>query len=323
MVTKGTPTLRSQRYKANLKLQEKIISTPKTSGNDALPSPISKPVIQDEGAQRTFNTVLILQKSLLRSVSPHTHEYDALQLLGQYNSECALLYQDAYDCNIILTKQLDDVNAKLLAQFEVQNAEIIKLQDELEKTKHKLEFYRQHAEKAQLVPTAFRKRFVPPTDDFALSPEQLYQLVLFARDDIGARDHALEKLQLQKKQLEYSFEQILTSSSELLSLHVTLLEQHLQLQARLKVSVSAVMHYRNQLLLYRPTAVLLAPCQAQLQETQAKYEKLAEQVSKEDPLLKELYDYFKGDYPTKLLRRLDLDPADLRELRPYLWEDDT
>jgi hypothetical protein len=61
--------LLSQRYKANLKLQYNIISTPTTSGNGVLPSPISKPVIQDEGAQRTFNTVLILQNSLLRFLS--------------------------------------------------------------------------------------------------------------------------------------------------------------------------------------------------------------------------------------------------------------
>ena len=317
MVTKGKPSARSQSYKANLKLQEKIISTP-TSGNDVLPSPISKPVIKDEGARRTFNTVLILQESLLRSVNPHTHEYDSLKLLGQYNSECALLYQDAYDRNIILTKQLDDTNAKLLAQFEVQNADIISLQDELKKTKIKLDFYQQQAEKAHLVPAKLRKRFVPPAADIALSHEQLYQLVLLARDDIHIRDQALEQLQFQKKQLECSFQQILNSSSELLALHVTLLEQHLQLQARLKVSASAVSHYRTKLLEYRATAVQLAPHQAQHQEIQAKYDQIAAQVSKEDTLLKELYDHFDGNYPTY---RLDDVGAELRELRPYLWQE--
>jgi hypothetical protein len=44
---------------------------------------------------------------------------------------------------------------------------------------------------------------------------------------------------------------VLTSSSELLALHVTLLEQHLRLQARLKASVSGVTHYRNKFLEYR------------------------------------------------------------------------
>jgi hypothetical protein len=99
---------------------------------------------------------------------------------------------------------------------------------------------------------------------------------------------------------------------------VTLLEQHLQLQARLKVSVSAVTHYRNQLLVYRHTAGLLAPCQAQLQEAQAKYEKLAEQVSREDPLLKGLYC---NDYGHPYVHQY-LDYEELRELRPHLWLDD-
>jgi hypothetical protein len=62
-------------------------------------------------------------------------------------------------------------------------------------------------------------------------------------------------------------------------LHVALLEEHLQLHARLKVSSSAVLHYQNQLLGYSTTMVWLAQCQAQLQETQAKYDTLAAQVS--------------------------------------------
>ena len=125
--------------------------------------------------------------------------------------------------------------------------------------------------------------------------------MLFARDDIQDHDRALEKLQFQKTQLELSFEQILTSSSEILSLHVTLLDQHLDLQARHRASVSA-----------------LDTSQAQLQEIQATYDKLAAQVSEEDPLLKDLYDYFEGDYPT---HRLDDAASDLCKLRSYLWPD--
>ena len=60
-----------------------------------------------------------------------------------------------------------------------------------------------------------------------------------------------------------------------------------------------------------------------LQELQAKYDKLAAQVSAEDPLLKELYDYYGGkiggEYPT---HRLDSVGEDLCSLRPYLWPDD-
>ncbi len=110
---------------------------------------------------------------------------------------------------------------------------------------------------------------------------------------------------------------------ELLTLHVTLLEQHLQLQARLQVSCSAVTHYRkfrNLLLEYCTTVNdQFSTCQAQLQETQAKYDKLAAQVSEEDPLLKELYDLFDGNYPTY---RRDSIAVDLCKLRHYLWPDD-
>ncbi len=125
--------------------------------------------------------------------------------------------------------------------------------------------------------------------------------------------------------LKNSIDQVLTSSAETLSLHVSLLDQQLQLQARLKVCSSAVQHYRNQFLEYRTASdVQLSTCfTAQLHEIQAKYDKLAAQVSEEDPLLHELHDHFGGNYPTY---RLDDVAADLCKLRPYLWpdnEDDT
>ena len=129
MVTKttGKPTLRSQRYKANLKLQEEIISIPTTSGNDVFPSPISTPVIQDEGAQRIIDTIHVLHQSLGHLVSPNDHAL--VKLLGQNISDFVRLHQEARARNILLQQQLDDSNAKLLAQFEVQNAEILNLED--------------------------------------------------------------------------------------------------------------------------------------------------------------------------------------------------
>ena len=131
----------------------------------------------------------------------------------------------------------------------------------------------------------------------------------------------MEQLQLQNTLLKSSIDQVLTSSAETLSLHVSLLEQHMQLQARLKVCSSAVQHYQNQILEHRTTtAVQLSTCTAHLQELQAKYDKLAAQVSEEDPLLKELYDHFGyRDYPTS---RLDDVGENLCKLRPYLWSDD-
>ena len=67
---------------------------------------------------------------------------------------------------------------------------------------------------------------------------------------------------------------------------MTLLEQHLQLQARLKVSASAVTHYRNQFLEYRTTTTEhLSTSQAQLQATS---DQLAAQVHQDDSVLKAL-----------------------------------
>ncbi len=71
---------------------------------------------------------------------------------------------------------------------------------------------------------------------------------------------------------------------------MTLLEQHLQLQARLKVSASAVTHYRYQFLEYPTKLDTQLTSSQQLQETCAKYDQLTEQTSKEDSILKPLID---------------------------------
>jgi hypothetical protein len=140
-----------------------------------------------------------------------------------------------------------------------------------------------------------------------------------AHTDIQVRDSALERLRLNTEK-KSSIDQVLTSSSHTLSLHVLLLKQQVQLQARLKVSTSDVTHYRNQLLAYRTTTDRqLSTSQARPQEIQAKYDKLAAQVSEKNPLLKELYDHFGGIYPTYRLDNVD---ADLHKIRPYLWPDD-
>jgi len=323
MVTTRKPTLRSQRYKANLKLQEKIISTPTTSGNDVIPSPISPLITPDESAQRIIDTINVLHQSLDLVVSPNPHGHALVKLLGQNISDCVRLYQDAHNRNIVLQQQLDDANAKLLAQFEVQNAEILKLEDQLKKSQAVSDFFRAQAMKAGVVPSLRRSRSIS-SDDEHLTQAQLLQQLSLARTDIQVRDFALEQLQLQHSALKSAFEQVLTSSSDTLLLHVSLLEQHMQLQARLKVCSSAVQHYRNQHLEHRTTTdVQLSTCTTHLQELQAKYNKLAVQVSEEDPLLKELYDYFGGqlggDYPTT---HLDSVGEQLCKLRPYLWSDD-
>jgi hypothetical protein len=143
-----------------------------------------------------------------------------------------------------------------------------------------------------MIPPRRRHRFVSSEADNALTPEQLYQKLLLARDDIQVRDCALERLQVPHTQLQASFEHVLTSSSELLALHVTLLEQHLQLQARLKVSASAVTHYRNKFLEFRTNLdsqlTLSQQTSSTLQETSAKYDKLAAQIAQEDPIVRSI-----------------------------------
>jgi hypothetical protein len=141
-----------------LQIQDKIKSTPTTSGNDVFPSPLSPPITQDEGAERIIDTIHALLHSLGRLVSPNDHAL--VKLLGQNISDCVDLYQEAHNRNIMLQQQLDDSNAKLLAQFEVQNAEILKLDDQIKKSQAVSDFCREQALKAGVVPTPAMS---PPT----------------------------------------------------------------------------------------------------------------------------------------------------------------
>jgi hypothetical protein len=205
MVTKGVPAARSQRYKANKILQKKKLSTPPTSGNDVLPSPIviyQKPLTEVEGALRAFATVRVLHQSLLHAASPGTHPNDLLQVMGPYLHDCSQWYNEEHDHNTALQKQLDDANSKFIAQ----DAEILHLQDQLKKGRETAEFYRQQAVHADVVPPRRHCRFVPSADDKALTPDQLYQQLLLARDDIQIRDRALARFQVQHTQLQQSLD---------------------------------------------------------------------------------------------------------------------
>ena len=311
-MAKGIPTDRSRRFKQN---QEKKSSTPTTSGNDAFPSPPISPVTQAEGAQRSFALARVLHQSLLHTATPGTHPHDLLINLAPVLYDCSEWYRESEARNIALQTQLDDINSKVITQA----AEILQLQDLLKKSQEKSEFYRQHAVQADLVTPRRRCRLISSDADKVLTPDELYQQLLWARDDIQVRDRALERLQVQHTQFQASFEQVLTSSSELLALHVTLLEQHLQLQARLKVSSSAVTHYQNQFLEHRTTTTeQLSTSQAQLQATS---DQLAAQVHQDDSVLKalilEITPYANSAFldPDRHLRRL---VGQLLRIRPNL-----
>jgi hypothetical protein len=109
------------------------------------------------------------------------------------------------------------------------NCTIINHHDLLKKSHEKSEFYRQHAVQADLVTPRRRCRLVFSDADNVLTPDELHHQLVWARDDIQVRDRALERLKVQHTQLQASFEQVLTSSSELHALHVELLEQHIHL----------------------------------------------------------------------------------------------
>jgi DNA repair exonuclease SbcCD ATPase subunit len=223
MVSSGKPTARSQRYKANQKLlQEQARSLPTTAGSEALPPPspvLDIPVTPDDAELRAFTSVRLLLQAMVISTRPNTNIYEMLQVVSSFFTDCEKSFHEARTRTVSVQQQLDEVNAKLLAQFEVQNAEILKLQDELEQSTIKSEFYRQQAEKADMIPPHRRRRTVHSDDTLALSTDQLYQQVLFDRDALAHRDAEIHRLQLQ----------VLNVSADLAELRISAFEQHFDL----------------------------------------------------------------------------------------------
>ena len=275
-MAKGVPTARSQRYKATHKAKESIISIPPTSSNEVI-SILEKPITQSDGAQCAFSTVRVLDQSLLHAASPGTHPYDLLQvIMASYIFDCSEWYRESEVRNLTLQQQLDDSNAKLPEQFNAQNAEILRLQDQPQKSQAAQEFYRHQALQADMIPPRRRCRFILPNAD-DLSPAQIYQQLLLARDDIRVRDRALAQLQLQLTnwKLECSLQQIFTSSSDTLTHHVTLLEQTLA-QFSASTSKLHVADAHSQQL------------DKQHRQMRSEHDKLVAQVTKDDSVLRDI-----------------------------------
>jgi hypothetical protein len=226
MVAKRGPTARSQRYKANQKLlQEQRNAAPTASGSDVLPQPppvLDIPVTPDDAELRAFTSVRLLLQAMVISTRPNTNISEMLQVVSSFFTDCEKSFQEARARTVSVQQHLDEVNAKLLAQFEVQNAEILKLQDELEQSKFKAEVYKQQAEKAQLVPSLPRRRVVIPAADLSLSMDQLYQQLLFDRDALAHRDAEIQRLH----------RQVLDVSADLCELHLQEAEQQFHLLMR-------------------------------------------------------------------------------------------
>jgi hypothetical protein len=186
----------------------------------------------------------------------------------------------------------------LLEQFNVQNAEILKLQEQLKKSQAAQEFYRQQAMQADLVPPRRRCRFVSPDADIDLSPTQIYQQLILARNDIQIRDRALERLQLQLTQLTTTVDQLFTSSAETLALHVTLLEQHLALRTKQFEDDSAMVHARSQLSACQAqitsAEAKFQQADAQLQSASAQYAQLKAQITSEDNIFRFVLAHHQG-----------------------------
>ena len=104
-------------------------------------------------------------------MSPNPHGHALVKLLGQFFSDLVRLYQKADNSTIVLQQLLDDANTNLLAIFEVQNAEILKLEDQLKKSQAVSDFYRAQAMNAGVV-TSLRRSRPFSSDDEPLTPEQ-------------------------------------------------------------------------------------------------------------------------------------------------------
>ena len=199
-MTKGSPTARTRRFQEQQKSQEKKSSPSSAStatGNDVFPSPPISPITQAEGAQRAFALARVLHQSLLHTVTPGTHPHDLLINLAPVLFDCSEWFRESEARNTALQTQLDDINSKVIAQA----ADILQLQDLLKTSQEKTEFYRRQAAQADLVPPRRRCRLVSSDADNALSPDELYQQLLWARDDIQVRDSVLERLTVQHTQL--------------------------------------------------------------------------------------------------------------------------
>lgn len=116
-----------------------------------------------------------------------------IALNGMVNPKCTKLPFET---------QLDDIRPEVIAQ----TTKILQLQDIFEKSLEKTEFYRRQAAQADLVPSRRRYRLVSSDADNILTPDELFQQLVLARDDIQVRNRALERLQVQHTQRQASFE---------------------------------------------------------------------------------------------------------------------
>jgi hypothetical protein len=119
--------------------------------------------------ERAFLTVKVHHQSLLHAVRPNNHLYHLLLLMGPYLYDCSQWHQQE-QCRACpeycSSKQHDDVNTESVAQ----NADILRLQDQLTKVESRPSFHRQQA-----VPPPRRYRYVSSEADNALTPNALFR----------------------------------------------------------------------------------------------------------------------------------------------------
>ncbi len=151
---------------------------------------LDKPVTPNNAEQRAFTSVQLLLQAMVLSTRPNT------KYLWNASSDRFIFHQLLENLSWFLQPICVSSVTTGWSQCWVRNAEIIKLQDELASSKFKVKYYQQEAEKARLV--QFMCKHVLTSDtDLSLSTDQLYQQVLFNRNEITQHDAEIKCLQFQ------------------------------------------------------------------------------------------------------------------------------
>jgi hypothetical protein len=75
-----------------------------------------------------FTTVRVLYQSVLHAMSPGSHTYDLLQLMGPYLYGCSQWFDEEQARSAALQQQLDAVNSKLLEKASTHEAQLFAFQ---------------------------------------------------------------------------------------------------------------------------------------------------------------------------------------------------
>jgi hypothetical protein len=184
----GQPTIRSQRYKK----QQLLLRDMKFQGSDVLPPPLADLASDSSPSSRAFSTLYALVKAacLAASVSGPPMEHILQTALG-WIVDCSQRFHETQAELSTLRQQLSDANKR----NDQLHSELAETNAKLSQSLLKEDFYREQAQKMNLVPPHRRLRSVAPASDNPRTPEQLDQQALHHRDALAARDQDIQRLQ--------------------------------------------------------------------------------------------------------------------------------